>query len=550
MLRNRYNVSVIGALLTFLLVPTVDATSPLPGASACASPGVSDEASSGQPPPPAAVTWSASFRVPPSQDPRIRRSVTPRFAVPAGDGGLFLAGWFYSRLQDGEWLARVDSVGSVRFSRSFGTELIGHEVEDLAPSGDGGVVMLTSPSSPFGSRELTLSRVDGSGSPVWRRAIRDSSPSGAIVRSASGGFLVLTSTADETVVVKVDDAGEIQWARQYEGFVGTRIGESSGGEVILAGVSRLARFPCAGCEVDVVILMLDPLGIPVGKVRWGWPGAWEAPIDIAPAPGGGVVVLAVSLPADPADATSTLALKLDAQGSVSWQTPLLVPETDLTPHGVEAAPNGGYVIAGTIGDAEASDAFLLKLDESGAIDWQRAYDRNGFESAFALVPSEEGWILAGEAVEYVPKTPPGWIWVIRVDAEGHLDPWCRVEREARVTSQGALAPVAIETVPPSAPAAISVIDVPAVGFQDVQLLQSACYGSDPDRDGKPGGLDNCPGVWNSRQEDADHDGVGDACDNCPFDPNSSQQDADGDGLGDACDAANARGLASPRRIGF
>lgn len=81
---------------------------------------------------------------------------------------------------------------------------------------------------------------------------------------------------------------------------------------------------------------------------------------------------------------------------------------------------------------------------------------------------------------------------------------------------------------------------------------------DPDRDGVPHHLDNCPALankdqgdgdgdglgdacddcptWSGRQADQDGDGAGDPCDNCPALPNRDQQNGDGDLEGDACDA--------------
>ncbi len=89
-------------------------------------------------------------------------------------------------------------------------------------------------------------------------------------------------------------------------------------------------------------------------------------------------------------------------------------------------------------------------------------------------------------------------------------------------------------------------------------LLPAGYFIDSDQDGIVDLRDNCPTVYNDRQDDADLDGVGDACDlctdtdgdglgdpgypastclpdNCPDDPNPGNEDIDMDTFGDACD---------------
>lgn len=76
--------------------------------------------------------------------------------------------------------------------------------------------------------------------------------------------------------------------------------------------------------------------------------------------------------------------------------------------------------------------------------------------------------------------------------------------------------------------------------------------ADSDNDDVPDIHDNCPGVYNPKQEDIDGNGQGDACDdwdldgiinsldNCPNQPNRDQVDTDGDGIGDACDDEESR----------
>jgi hypothetical protein len=57
---------------------------------------------------------------------------------------------------------------------------------------------------------------------------------------------------------------------------------------------------------------------------------------------------------------------------------------------------------------------------------------------------------------------------------------------------------------------------------------------DPDGDGVPNPLDNCPTLANTTQHDEDGDDIGDPCDPCPQ-LSGANTDGDGDGIGDACD---------------
>jgi rubredoxin len=75
-----------------------------------------------------------------------------------------------------------------------------------------------------------------------------------------------------------------------------------------------------------------------------------------------------------------------------------------------------------------------------------------------------------------------------------------------------------------------------VTFSDLYAITNCPHtGPDTDCDGIPDAQDNCPGIYNPRQEDSDGDGIGDACDNCPHTFNPDQVDSDHDGVGDACD---------------
>lgn len=71
------------------------------------------------------------------------------------------------------------------------------------------------------------------------------------------------------------------------------------------------------------------------------------------------------------------------------------------------------------------------------------------------------------------------------------------------------------------------------GCNTTAEISSAC--TDLDDDSFINIDDNCPNLYNYRQDDFDGDGIGDVCDNCPRVYNPNQINQDGDTYGDACD---------------
>ena len=77
--------------------------------------------------------------------------------------------------------------------------------------------------------------------------------------------------------------------------------------------------------------------------------------------------------------------------------------------------DGGYVIAGNLASASA---WVLKLDASGEVLWQKTYT-DGSASAHAMHPTNDGgYIIAGDTSNGSAFPGSAAIWVAKVDASG------------------------------------------------------------------------------------------------------------------------------------
>src|SRR5690606_37373183 len=96
---------------------------------------------------------------------------------------------------------------------------------------------------------------------------------------------------------------------------------------------------------------------------------------------------------------------------------------------------GGYIVAGHTysndGDVSAnyggSDCWLLKLDASGNIEWEKSLGGDGEEYAYSIQQTTDGgYIIAGysnSADGDVPETHDGSIdfWIVKLAPEGTAD---------------------------------------------------------------------------------------------------------------------------------
>jgi hypothetical protein len=111
-------------------------------------------------------------------------------------------------------------------------------------------------------------------------------------------------------------------------------------------------------------------------------------------------------------------LKLDGQGNVQWQKTYGVTSYDSV-SAIVPTPDGGYVVVGNTGD-EASNVWVLKLDDRGNGQWLKTYWESSHDDhARGIIPtSDGGYIVVGGTGSF--DADKNGVWVLKLDGKGNV----------------------------------------------------------------------------------------------------------------------------------
>ncbi len=106
-------------------------------------------------------------------------------------------------------------------------------------------------------------------------------------------------------------------------------------------------------------------------------------------------------------------IKLNSSGFVEWEGIYDWKVVDEASSFQQA--DDGYVVAGTssTGGMFSSDVYkpwIVKIDNSGHIQWQKTYNESTFEKISSILKVNDGYVVAGSAA--------GDVWVFKIDGSG------------------------------------------------------------------------------------------------------------------------------------
>jgi hypothetical protein len=330
------------------------------------------------------------------------------------------------------WVVKTSSTGAIQWKKSLGGS--GNDyAQSIKQTSDGGYIVAGETSSNDGDvtgnhglNDCWVVKLDPSGNITWQKTLGGTGSDFAedIIQTTDGGYIMEggTTSNDGDVsgnhggldywVVKLTAAGNISWQKCLGGTgydYAYSIKQTSDGGYIVAGDVNSNDGDVSGNHgsFDYWIVKLDAAGNITWKKIMGGTGEEDAR-DIQQTTDGGYIIAGFSNSID-GDVTGNHGdfdywiVKINAAGNISWQKSLGGSQSDAA-HSIKQTSDGGYVVGGdeysTDGDVTGNhgnyDYWVIKLDNLGALLWQKTLGGTSNEYAYSLqVTSDGGFLISG-----------------------------------------------------------------------------------------------------------------------------------------------------------
>jgi|GEM_PF-670568 len=329
------------------------------------------------------------------------------------DGGFVLVGEEWSGMYTGI-IAKTDAAGNLLWAKHIVEAATYNRTYGVVPTGDNGALLAGVVGFGGTPQTLLLFRMDSAGNVLWTRGIEGlgtSLTSVRVMKTRDGGYL-LGGTADafgnwtQAVLVKVDSAGAVQWARDYGGPSEDHIGDY-GGNMIQTQDGGYA-FACynmglgIGTQANVLVVKTDSMGNPLWATAIGSDSSDFAGA-ILELPGGGYAILSWAYGFELTQGGASLVLsRLDSGGNLLWNKAYGGFRDELLKPGCAIfTQDNGILVAGYTSSAGAGsyDFWIMRLDTAGTLSWSRTFGTEGSEWPRGVIQCSDGNIAVAGGVK-------------------------------------------------------------------------------------------------------------------------------------------------------
>jgi len=320
-------------------------------------------------------------------------------------------------------VVKVDYAGTQQWAANFGgTDY--DEAKSIVETIDGGYAVVGHTfSQGAGQADIWLVKLNSSGTQQWEQTFGGAAGDFAesVIETQDGGLVIAGYTysqgsgSADIIVIRTDSSGVTQWEKVYGGAgidVGVKVRSTSGGGYVVAGYTSSEG---AGGS-DVRVILLDSAGDAVWQKVFG--GADEdRATDVRQAQDGGYIVCGFTESYGSGEYDAWV-LKLDTSGSIEWDQELGGGDYDAA-NSIVLAPGGGYVFAGynSSEGAGSEDGWVVKIDSTGAQVWSRTFGGAEIDVALSIETAPDGGYIVGG---HTASSGSGQedFWLLKLDENG------------------------------------------------------------------------------------------------------------------------------------
>lgn len=356
------------------------------------------------------------------------------------DGGYIIVG--LSKSSDGNvtsnqgdsdyWVLKLNSTGVIDWQKSYGGTDVdiprsiqqtldgGYIVAGYSKSNDGDV------SGNHGLNDYWVLKLSSTGDIIWQKTYGGTADDFAYVvkQTTEGGYIVAgySKSTDGDVsgnhgesdywVVKLTSTGVISWQNSFGGSdhdIPESIQQTTDGGYILAGYSKSNDGDITNNQgnYDYWILKITDTGSLDWQKSFGGT-SFDYGTAIKQTTDGGYIVAGLTLSND-GDVTGNhgnadyWVLKLTNTGAITWQKAYGGSELDYA-YAINQTADGDYIVAGfsysnnydVSGNHGLTDYWVLKISNIGVLKWQKSMGGTGEDYSFAMnLTSDGGCIVTG-----------------------------------------------------------------------------------------------------------------------------------------------------------
>ncbi|MGN7783661.1 hypothetical protein ACTJIJ_04015 [Niabella sp. 22666] len=333
----------------------------------------------------------------------------------------------------------------------------GDIASDIQPTTDGGYIVAGNSSSNdgdassnHGGADYWIVKLDAAGNKVWQKSFGGSANDYAtsIKQTSDGGYIVggTTFSNDNDVsgnhnpdsdgwVIKLDASGNLVWQKAIGGVGGdfiTAILQTNDGGYLAGGYSSSNNSDASGNNgsFDFWTIKLDASG----NISWykmiG--GSQDDRARALQQTADGGYIITGSTASVITGARDCLMAKLDASGNIAWQKTLGGTGNDEY-NSIQQTTDGGYIAAGTTasnngdvsGNHGGDDYWVVKLDASGNIIWQKTLGGSGTDWSYTVQQTTDGgYVALGVSTstdgDVTGTHGNGDFWLAKLNTSGNL----------------------------------------------------------------------------------------------------------------------------------